>query len=98
MINTTLFFIMEIIGTIAFSCSGAMVAIRKKLDFLGVIVLGVITAVGGGMFRDILIGKTPPELFRNPVLCNGGCYCCNLDVLYCAIQNIVSKFYSDKSL
>lgn len=67
MINTALFFIMEIIGTIAFSCSGAMVAIRKKLDFLGIIVLGVITAVGGGMFRDILIGKTPPELFRNPV-------------------------------
>lgn len=65
--NTTLFFIMEIMGTIAFSCSGAMVAIRKKLDFLGVIVLGVITAVGGGMFRDILIGNNPPELFRNPV-------------------------------
>lgn len=67
MTNTTLFFIMEIIGTIAFSCSGAMVAIRKKLDFLGVIVLGVITAVGGGMFRDILIGNNPPELFRYPV-------------------------------
>ena len=67
MINTTLFFIMELVGTIAFSCSGAMVAIRKKLDFLGIIVLGVITAVGGGMFRDILIGKNPPELFRNPV-------------------------------
>lgn len=67
MINTTLFFIMEIIGTIAFSCSGAMVAVRKKLDFLGIIVLGVITSVGGGMFRDILIGKNPPELFRNPV-------------------------------
>ena len=67
MTNTTLFFIIEILGTIAFSCSGAMVAIRKKLDFLGVIVLGVITAVGGGMFRDILIGNNPPELFKNPV-------------------------------
>lgn len=67
MINTTLFFIMELVGTVAFSCSGAMVAIRKKLDFLGIIVLGVITAVSGGMFRDILIGKNPPELFRNPV-------------------------------
>lgn len=67
MINTTLFFIMELVGTVAFSCSGAMVVIRKKLDFLGIIVLGVITAVGGGMFRDILIGKNPPELFRNPV-------------------------------
>lgn len=67
MINTHLFFIMEIIGTIAFSCSGAMVALRKRLDFLGITVLGVITAVGGGMFRDIIIGKNPPELFRNPI-------------------------------
>lgn len=66
MINTTLLFTMELIGTIAFSCSGALAAIRKKLDLLGVIVLGVITATGGGMFRDILIGNIPPALFRNP--------------------------------
>lgn len=67
MINTTVLFIMELLGTIAFSCSGAMVAIRKKLDLLGVIVLGVITSVGGGMFRDILIGNNPPALFKEPV-------------------------------
>lgn len=66
MINTTVLFIMELLGTIAFSCSGAMVAIRKKLDLLGVIVLGVIAAVGGGMFRDILIGNNPPMLFKDP--------------------------------
>lgn len=63
----TLFFTIEIIGTIAFACSGAMVAIQKHLDLLGVIVLGVVTAVGGGMMRDILIGNTPPALFVNPV-------------------------------
>lgn len=57
---------MELIGTIAFACSGALVGIRKKLDLLGVIVLAVITATGGGMFRDILIGNVPPALFRNP--------------------------------
>ena len=67
MINTSLLFVMELTGTIAFACSGALVGIRKKLDLLGVIVLGVITAVGGGMFRDILIGNVPPALFRNPV-------------------------------
>lgn len=66
MINTTVLFIMELLGTIAFSCSGAMVAIRKKLDLLGVIVLGVIASVGGGMFRDILIGNNPPALFKDP--------------------------------
>lgn len=66
MINTSLLFAMELVGTIAFACSGALVGIRKKLDLLGVIVLAVITATGGGMFRDILIGNIPPALFRNP--------------------------------
>lgn len=61
------FFIMEIIGTAAFACSGAMVAIEKQLDLLGVVVLGVITAVGGGMTRDLLIGIQPPALFVDPV-------------------------------
>ncbi|MGN0158684.1 MAG: trimeric intracellular cation channel family protein [Brotaphodocola sp.] len=65
--HLTLFLIIEIIGTVAFACSGAMVAIQKHLDLLGVIVLGVITAVGGGMLRDIIIGNTPPALFVNPV-------------------------------
>jgi uncharacterized membrane protein YeiH len=61
------FFIIEIIGTAAFACSGAMVAIRERLDLLGIIVLGVTTAVGGGMMRDILIGSCPPTLFLKPV-------------------------------
>lgn len=54
-------------GTMAFASSGAMVAIRKHLDLLGILVLGVITAVGGGMIRDVLIGITPPNLFIHPV-------------------------------
>lgn len=45
--SITVFFIVEIIGTVAFACSGAMVAIKKNLDLLGIIVLGVTTAVGG---------------------------------------------------
>lgn len=63
----SLFFVIEVIGTIAFASSGAMVAIKKQLDLLGVIVLGVTTAVGGGMLRDIIIGNVPPSLFRNPI-------------------------------
>lgn len=65
--NITVLFIMEMIGTVAFSCSGAMIAIRKKLDLLGIIILGVVTAVGGGMLRDVLIGVHPPTLFIKPV-------------------------------
>ena len=65
--NITLFFIIEMIGTIAFACSGGMVAIQKDLDLLGILVLGVTTACGGGMLRDILIGIAPPALFVDPV-------------------------------
>lgn len=59
-------FILEIIGTIAFASSGAMVGIKKRMDLLGVCVLGMTTAVGGGMFRDLILGVTPPVMFQNP--------------------------------
>lgn len=65
--NISIFFIIEMIGTVAFASSGAMVAIKKELDLLGVVVLGVTTAVGGGMLRDIILGNVPPALFVNPV-------------------------------
>lgn len=60
-------FVLEIIGTIAFAASGAMVGVTRKMDLLGVCVLGVITSVGGGMIRDIILGICPPNVFRNPV-------------------------------
>ncbi len=60
-------FVMEIIGSIAFASSGAMLGIRKEMDLFGVCVLGVTTAVGGGLVRDIILGITPPNMFQNPV-------------------------------
>lgn len=65
--HVSIFFIIEVIGTVAFASSGAMVAIKQQLDLLGVVVLGVTTAVGGGMLRDIILGNVPPGLFMNPV-------------------------------
>lgn len=65
--SDSMIFIMEIIGTIAFAWSGAMLAIKKHLDLLGIIVLGVITAVGGGMLRDIILGIVPPTSLVKPV-------------------------------
>lgn len=56
---------LEILGTIAFSLSGAIEAMKKKMDILGVMVLGVVTAVGGGILRDIIIGELPPAVFQN---------------------------------
>ncbi len=62
----TFFFILELIGTVAFSISGAMTAIRKQMDVFGVVFLGTVTAVGGGALRDLMIGVTPPSCFQNP--------------------------------
>lgn len=57
--------ILEIVGTIAFAVSGAFVAVKAKLDVFGVLIIGCITAVGGGITRDLLIGQTPPAVFSN---------------------------------
>lgn len=59
-------YIMEILGTIAFAASGAMVGIEKKMDIFGICVLGLVTAVGGGMIRDVILGIAPPNVFINP--------------------------------
>lgn len=58
-------YILEIIGTIAFAASGAMVGVERKMDIFGVCVLGVVTSVGGGMVRDIVLGAIPPGVFTD---------------------------------
>lgn len=58
--------VLEIIGTIAFAVSGAMIAIEKHMDLFGVATLGVVTAVGGGVIRDLVLDVTPPLAFRQP--------------------------------
>ncbi len=59
--------ILELIGTVAFSVSGAMTAMKKNMDIFGVMILGLTTAVGGGVIRDLVLGITPPATFQNPV-------------------------------
>lgn len=55
--------VIEYIGVIAFALSGAMVAIDKEADLFGVILMAVFTSFGGGIFRDLLLGITPPKFF-----------------------------------
>jgi uncharacterized membrane protein YeiH len=52
-------YVIDILGTFAFAVSGALVALDKKFDIFGVIIIAFITAVGGGMLRDILINAHP---------------------------------------
>mgnify|MGYP003296830245 CR=1 FL=1 len=60
---------LEIIGTIAFSISGSLVAIGANLDIFGVVFVGYITSVGGGIVRDISLGISPPAIFSNYIIC-----------------------------
>ncbi len=60
-------FVLDMVGTAAFALSGAMTAIKKEMDLLGVLILGMVTAVGGGIVRDIILGNTPPQAFAQPV-------------------------------
>jgi uncharacterized membrane protein YeiH len=68
MINEIILLIMEWVGTISFATSGSLVAIRHNLDLFGVVTVGTITAVGGGIMRDAMIGNVPPKTFSNPLI------------------------------
>lgn len=52
-------YIIDILGVIAFSISGVLIAIDKKMDLFGILIIAFVTAVGGGTLRDLLIGNTP---------------------------------------
>lgn len=54
-----IFYSLDLLGTLAFAISGALVAIIKRLDPFGVFIVAFVTAVGGGTLRDVLIGRTP---------------------------------------
>ncbi len=54
-----LFFIADIIGIIAFAISGYLVAVRNQLDLLGVLISSFLTALGGGIVRDVILDTTP---------------------------------------
>ena len=60
-------FIFEIIGTVAFAISGAICGLRFRNDLFGVISLAVITATGGGVIRDVILGVTRLSALTNPV-------------------------------
>ena len=62
----TVFFVFELIGVVAFALSGAMRAMKCDMDILGVSVLAITTALGGGFLRDCLLGNTPPVNLLNP--------------------------------
>ncbi|SEB40727.1 Uncharacterized membrane protein YeiH [Maribacter dokdonensis] len=61
------YFIIDILGTIAFAISGVLVAMDKRLDVFGVLIIAFVTAVGGGTLRDLLIGIKPVGWLNAPI-------------------------------
>jgi uncharacterized membrane protein YeiH len=57
---------LDVIGIFAFAISGALMAIRRDFDVVGIAIMAVVTALGGGILRDLLLGDTPPVAFTRP--------------------------------
>ena len=60
-----MFYTLDILGTIAFAISGVLVALSKKMDPFGILIIAFVTAIGGGTLRDVLIGDTPVNWMQN---------------------------------
>jgi uncharacterized membrane protein YeiH len=64
--TSTTFLVLDLTGTFAFALNGALTATRiVRVDIIGVVTLGMFTALGGGVIRDILLGALPPATFRD---------------------------------
>ncbi len=55
----------SVIGTVAFAVSGYLLGVRKQLDLLGIIIVTLLTAIGGGVIRDVLVGRMPQVFLDN---------------------------------
>jgi uncharacterized membrane protein YeiH len=65
MTEAPFFTVVDLLGTFAFAISGGLLAVQRRMDGFGVLVLAFVTAVFGGIVRDLIIGAAPPEAFKN---------------------------------
>lgn len=63
---STIYSFLEIIGTIAFAVSGTVIGINHRLDIFGILTMSAVTAVGGGIIRDVCLGIIPPSSLKSP--------------------------------
>ncbi len=68
-------FVIDIIGIVAFSLTGAIMAIRKGLDLFGVNIVAIMNSVGGGCIRDLMLGNTPPVMLTKTAYIAVTCIC-----------------------
>lgn len=63
--NPSVQHVLDLVGIFVFAISGALLAVRKNFDVFGIAVLAEVTALGGGLFRDLMIGAVPPAAFTD---------------------------------
>ena len=71
-LTETLFTVLEAVGTVAFAVSGATVALQRRLDVFGIMLLGLTTALGGGCIRGSFAGPYPAGHVQPAALCHCG--------------------------
>ena len=81
--------LLEFIGIAAFAISGAMAAIDREADIFGVLFLAVITALGGGVLRDMMLGHFPPSMFES--------YAYILTAVICALAVFADAYVRQES-
>lgn len=89
-------YVVELIGVAAAAICGAMAAIDKKADAFGVLFLAVITALGGGVLRDVLIGHLPPRMFTSYIYIALSVFCALLVFLDAYIRREKYKAHREK--
>ncbi|QJR22731.1 Putative inner membrane protein [Brevinematales bacterium NS] len=77
-------FVLNIVGIVAFAISGAMKGMKYSLDILGVVVLGILTALGGGMVRDVLLNQVPMALLHEN------------DLGYAIVASVMTYFFGKR--
>ena len=77
-----IWYIFDMIGTIAFAISGALVGVARRMDIFGMAVLALATAIGGGIVRDVLLGYFPPNFVTQYCICNCGYFRNNYRIYY----------------
>ena len=65
-----MFYLLQIIGTLAFAMSGALTAMNKRMDLFGIFIIAFVTSLGGGTLRDVLIGETPVGWMQDLIYVN----------------------------
>src|SRR5262245_28960621 len=64
--RTGMLYLLSLLGVAVFAASGALAAGRKNFDWLGVVVIALVTAVGGGTLRDLLLDRHPIFWVKDP--------------------------------